>query len=210
MAACRPSVMTASRMSSPFCGQSQVAFLIENSQTPRQMAASIKRSLRADCGWLARCADADSPPRNWGTHKEVRVINSAARQDKSSLLRLGLVAAAQWDLDSKDLFVVEVKTHIAELQMHRWEEYLDFCNYFCFACPQGDAKLLEVIQETAGRIPSVGILVVDFSSLPQGQGLIYPCSIIKFPIRQKGKKASLVYETLYERVMGWSLANDSL
>ena len=200
--------------------QSQVAVLIENSQaqelpelnqiTPQQMAASIKRSLRADCGWLTLCAEADSPPRNWGTHKEVRVFNSVVRQDKRSLLRLGLVAAAQWDLDSKDLFVVEVKTHVAELQMHRWEEYLDFCNYFCFACPQGDAKLLEVIQETARRIPSVGILVADFSSLPQGQGLIYPCSIIKFPIRQKGKKASLVYETLYERVMGWSLANDSL
>ena len=94
--------------------------------------------------------------------------------------------------------------------MHRWEEYLDFCNYFCFACPQGDAQLLEAIQETARRIPSVGILVVDFDSLPQGQGLIYPCSIIKFPIRQKGKKASVVYETLYERIMGWSVANDSL
>ncbi len=200
--------------------QSQIAVLIENSQaqelqslnqiTPQQMAASIKRSLRADCGWLTRCAEADSPPRNWGTHKEVRVFNSVARQEKRSLLRLGLVATVQWDLDSKDLFVVEVKTHIAELQMHRWEEYLDFCNYFCFACPQGDAQLLEVIRETARRIPSVGILVTDFSSLPQGQSLIYPCSIIKFPIRQKGKKASVVYETLYERVMGWSLANDSL
>lgn len=199
--------------------QSQVAVLIENSQaqltqieriTPQQMAASIKRSLRADCGWLTRCAEADSPPRNWGTHKEVRVFNSVARQDKRSLLRLGLVAAAQWDLDSKDLFVVEVKTHIAELQMHKWEEYLDFCNYFCFACPQGDNQLIEAIQETARRIPSAGILVADFSSLPRGQGLLYPCSIIKFPIRQKGKKASVVYETLYERVMGWSLANDSL
>lgn len=163
--------------------QSQVAVLIENSQaqltqieriTPQQMAASIKRSLRADCGWLTRCAEADSPPRNWGTHKEVRVFNSVARQDKRSLLRLGLVAAAQWDLDSKDLFVVEVKTHIAELQMHKWEEYLDFCNYFCFACPQGDNQLIEAIQETARRIPSAGILVADFFLSASRSGFALP------------------------------------
>ena len=180
--------------------------------TPQQMALSIKRSLRADCEWLLRCAASDSPPsppRNWGTHKEVRVLN--AGKDRHSLIRLGLVAVAQWDLDSKDLFLVEVKTHISELQVqHKWEEYLDFCNYFCFACPKGDTQLLEAIQEIASTIPSMGILVVDFSSIPQGQSFIYPCSILKFPVRQKGKKASLVYETLYERIMGWSVASESL
>lgn len=177
--------------------------------TPQQMALSIKRSLRADCEWLLRCAETDSPPRNWGTHKEVRVLN--ARKDRHSLIRFGLVAVAQWDLDSKDLFLVEVKTHISELKVqHRWEEYLDFCNYFCFACPKGDTQLLKAIQETASTIPSMGILVVDFSSIPQGESLIYPCSILKFPVRQKGKKVSLVYETLYERIMGWSVASESL
>lgn len=177
--------------------------------TPQQMALSIKRSLRADCEWLLRCAASDSPPRNWGTHKEVRVLN--ARKDRHSLIRLGLVAVAQWDLDSKDLFLVEVKTHISDLRVqHKWEEYLDFCNYFCLACPKGDTQLLEAIQETASTIPSMGILVVDFSSVPQGQSFIYPCSILKFPVRQKGKKASLVYEILYERIMGWSVASESL
>ena len=198
--------------------QSQVAVLTENGPaqftqleriTPQQMAASIKRSLRADCGWLTRCAETDSPPRNWGTHKEVRVLN--ARKDRHGLIRLGLVAVAQWDLDSKDLFLVEVKTHISELQVqHKWEEYLDFCNYFCLACPKGDIQLLEAIQGTASTIPSMGILVVDFSSIPQGQSFIYPCSILKFPVRQKGKKASVIYETLYERIMGWSVASESL
>ena len=93
---------------------------------------------------------------------------------------------------------------------HKWEEYLDFCNYFCLACPKGDTQLLEAIQEIASTIPSMGILIVDFSSTPQGQSFIYPCSILKFPVRQKGKKASLVYETLYERIMGWSVASESL
>lgn len=175
--------------------------------TPNQMSSSIKRSLRANYEWLLQCAESNSPPRNWGTHKEVRVLN--ARKDKHSLLRLGLIAVAQWDLDAKDLFVVEVLTHISELQMqHKWSDYLDFCNYFCLACPKGDTILLEAIQETAKTIPSIGILVIDFSSPPQGQNALYPCSIIKFPVRQKGKKASVVFETLYERVMGWSVSSE--
>ncbi len=178
--------------------------------TPSQMSSSIKRSLRADCSWLLECAESDSPPRNWGTHKEVRVLNSGtARKDFGSLLRLGLVAVAQWDLDAKDLFLVEVKTHLAELQVpHKWSDHLDYCNYFCFACPKGDPMLLEAIQETAVSIPSIGILIFDFSSPPQGQSAIYPCSISKFPVRQKGKKASVVFETLYERVMGWSVSSE--
>ena len=199
--------------------QSQISVLFESSLhtpepiapnqiTPQQMAVSIKRSLRADNQWLLRCALADCAPRNWGTHKEVKVLN--ARKSKHNLLRFGLVAVVQWDLDAKDLFVVEVMTHISQLQqLHQWSEYLDFCNYFCFACPLANTQLLEAIQETARIIPSMGILVVDFSSLPQGQSLTYPCSIIKFPVRLQGKKTSLVYETLYERIMGWYVASEA-
>lgn len=199
--------------------QSQVAVLIEGSVqaqeptiqsqiTPQQIAPSIKRSLRADSSWLQRCAEADSPPRNWETHKAVGVDVGAVRRDEQKLLRLGLVAVAQWSLDSKDLFVIEVKTRLADLQVDRkWENYLDYCNYFCFACPQ-EADLLKATQAMAEKIPSAGILAVDFSSPPQGESLIYPCSIVKFPLRQKGKKTSLVYETLYERIMGWSVTNE--
>lgn len=200
--------------------QSQSAVLIDSSllstepidfhqMTPAQTASSIKRTLSVDCKWLLECAQANSPPRNWGTHREVRILSSG--KDKHSLFRLGLVAIAQWDLDSKDLFLVEVKTHISELSVqHNWQEYLDLCNYLCFACPSGHTQLLEIMEETARTIPAIGILVVDFSCSPQAQNLIYPCSLIKSPIRQKGKKASLVYETLYERVMGWSVASESL
>jgi len=76
--------------------QSQVAVLIGNSQaqelnqiTPQQMAAALSaRSGQIVVGWLD--VPMLIPLPQLGTHKEVRVINSVARQEKRSLLRLGL------------------------------------------------------------------------------------------------------------------------
>lgn len=182
---------------------------VSNQTTPKQIASSMKRSLRCNPQWLSLCALSDSPPRNWETHKDVKVNTTNTRRDKQMSLRLGLLAVAQWDLNSKDLFIVEVTSRFQQLQPKpRWEQYLDFCNYFCFAYPQADTFLESVIQQRVMEIPSAGIITFDFSSATIGDSLNYPYSILKFPQRHKGKKTSFVYETLYERVMGWSVASE--
>ena len=174
--------------------------------TRRQVAPSIKRAIKADYTWMQECAQMRYPPRNWDTHEEVRISFQRQR------LRLDLVGVVRWTLKRpKDLFVVEIKSCLQDFESdEKWERYLHCCNYFCFACPLEDEHLLYTIEEAASRIPSIGILGVNFTA-SLGKNLAYPVQVLRCPQRQggEGNKISLVYETLYERVLGWSATNSA-
>lgn len=43
-----------------------------------------------------------------------------------------------------------------------WEDYLNFCDYFCFAIPREDTELWEAIENKTGS--EIGILAIDFKS----------------------------------------------
>jgi hypothetical protein len=167
-----------------------------------QIAPSIKRSLGASYLWLKQCADMRYAPRHWQSHQEVRV-NVVSDVGEGRRLRLDLVSVVRWSLKRpKDLFVVEIKSCLADFEADRkWTQYLDFCHFFCFAVPAGDNALVDAIAQVAG--PAVGIIAVDLSAPPQWD-LTYPIQVLEQPQRQQGEKVNLVYETLYERVLGWS------
>lgn len=171
--------------------------------TRSQVAPTIKRALKADYVWMQECAGMKYPPRNWETHQEVRVRGEGKR------LRLDLIGVVRWSFKRpKDLFAVEIKSCLNDFESDtKWEEYLDFCNYFCFAIPLNDIVLLEAIKKAASQFTEVGILGIDFSAALD-DSLVYPIKIIQYPQRGEGSKITAVYETLYERVLGWS-ASDS-
>jgi DNA repair protein MmcB-like len=171
--------------------------------TRSQVAPTIKRALKADYVWMEECAGMKYPPRNWETHQEVRVRGEGKR------LRLDLIGVVRWSFKRpKDLFAVEIKSCLNDFESDtKWEEYLDFCNYFCFAIPLNDTLLLEAIKKAASQFTEVGILGIDFSATLD-DSLVYPIKVIQYPQRQSGSKITAVYETLYERVLGWS-ASDS-
>jgi hypothetical protein len=85
----------------------------------------------------------------------------------------------------------------------KWEEYAVFCNYLCFVSPLDDTNLLEALTETASQFDFIGILGVDFSA-KLNDSIAYPIQVIQDSRRLLGNKINSVYETLYERALGWS------
>lgn len=166
--------------------------------TRKQIASTIKRSLQSSSDWARLCTGMQYPPRAWNTHTEVRLSTQRGR------LRLDLVAVIRWSMKlPKDLIGVEVKSCLADFEAdEKWVDYLDFCHYFCFGIPASDSELLEAVK--SGVPETVGILGIDLSSEPRPTDLSYPVQVMREPQRQKGQGVSLVYETLYERVLGWS------
>lgn len=107
----------------------------------------------------------------------------------------------------KAVFGVEIKSCLRDFTSDaKWAGYLDFCHYFCFAVPAADTELL---QEIVRKIPSsVGILTVDcITGMPRV--LNYPVQWFRLPKKLPGVKVPLIYETLYERAIGWS-GNDQI
>jgi len=183
--------------------------------TRNQVASTIKRSLSSSSEWAREAAQMRYPPRFWSTHTEVRVSTSIANSiDEVSnrsrgRLRLDLLAVLRWSLKlPKDLIGVEIKSCLADFKADKkWEEYLDFCHYFCFAIPAKNQELLASIESCVPK--SIGILGVDLSASLHSSNLSYPVQVIRKPQKQKAEKISLVYETLYERVLGWSGSDES-
>jgi hypothetical protein len=173
---------------------------VANKFTYRQVAPTINRALKADYSWMQGCADTNYIPQNWGTHLDVTV------GEETKKLRLDLVGVVRWHFkSSKDLFAVKIVSDAKDFEFGaNWEKYLAFCNYFCFACPISDVRLLEAIQETVTQFDFIGVLGVDFAA-KLNNSLTYPIQVIHRPQRQDGAKICSVYETLYERVLGWSV-----
>ncbi len=169
--------------------------------TYRQVAPTINRALKADYTWMQGCAGTSVPPQNWGTHLDVTV------GEEGKKLQLDLVGVVRWDLKfPKDLFAVKIVSDANDFEFGaNWGKYLDFCNYFCFACPSNDVRLLEAIQETVSQFDFIGVLGVDFEA-KLNNSLTYPIQVMHPPLRQDGIKICSVYEILYERVLGWSVA----
>lgn len=163
--------------------------------------------------WSSRCAGMNHPPKFSQAHTEVRVSHDRKR------LRLDLVGVVRWSFKKpKDVFGVEIKSSLSDFESDRkWENYLNFCDYFCFAIArrknkyQTDEEYKTLLQSIEDRTNSeVGILVVDYQKVsqinetPGVYDFAYPVEIIRKPKRLAGSSKSLIYETLYERLAGWS------
>lgn len=152
--------------------------------------------------WSSRCAGMNYPPKFSQAHTEVRVSHDRKR------LRLDLVGVVRWSFKKpKDVFGVEIKSSLSDfLGDRKWENYLHFCDYFCFAIPREDTELWEAIENRTDS--EIGILAIDMNSKLQADG-VYKVEILRKPKRLEGSSKFLIYETLYERLVGWS-GNDDL
>ena len=179
--------------------QAETAKIIEVTGLPRnQVAATISRSLKINLvDWTKSCSGMRYPPKHYKEHTEVRVNYERKR------LRLDFMAVVRWSYKKpKDVFGVEIKSSLSDFESDRkWEHYLNFCHYFCFAIPKQDAELRKAIEDNTDS--DVGILEVDFKSgVMENMG--YIVDVHRKPKKLKPKSISLVYETLYERVLNWS------
>ncbi|EAW35166.1 MmcB family DNA repair protein [Lyngbya sp. PCC 8106] len=176
---------------------------IEVEQLPRnQVAVTIARSLTNSLvDWTMQCSGMKYPPYHHQEHTEVRVSVDKKR------LRLDFLAVVRWSYKRpKDVFGVEIKSCLADFEAdNKWENYLNFCHYFCFAIPQSDEELRETIETQT----DAGILLVDFTSEIE-ENLSYPVAVYRSPQSRSGSSVSLVYETLYERILGWSGSDNQL
>lgn len=173
--------------------------VLEIKDLPRnQIAASISRSLKINLvDWTKICSSMRYPPKHYKEHTEVRVNFERKR------LRLDFMAVVRWSYKKpKDIFVVEIKSSLSDFKSDRkWENYLNFCHYFCFAIPKHDAELRKAIEDNTDS--EVGILEIDFESgVKENMG--YLVDVHRRPSKLKPDSVSLVYETLYERVLNWS------
>ena len=163
-----------------------------------RMADRISKNLSITLAdWSSRCAGMRYPPKFFQAHTEVRVSHQKKR------LRLDLVGVVRWSFKKpKDIFGVEIKSSLSDFESDRkWENYLNFCDYFCFAIPRKDMELWEAIEDRTDS--GVGILAIDFDSEPQA-GEVHKVEILRKPKRLAGSSKSIIYETLYERLAGWS------
>ena len=190
------------------------------------MAERISNNLSITLAdWSSRCAGMTYIPKFTQAHTEVRVNHDRKR------LRLDLVGVVRWSFKRpKDVFGVEIKSSLSDflgdkptawLTQRKWENYLNFCDFFCFAIArqknkyQTDEEYKTLLQSIENRTNSeVGILVVDYQKVSQMNetpgvyDFAYPVEIIRKPKRLAGNSKSLIYETLYERLAGWSGSDD--
>ena len=170
--------------------------------------------------WSKRCAGMRYPPKFSQAHTEVRVSHERKR------LRLDLVGVVRWSFKKpKDVFGVEIKSSLSDFESDRkWENYLNFCDYFCFAISRKDTELWEAIENKTES--KIGILAIDFEEVASpgvSPGVYddragsqknyssgayatfaYPVEVIRSPQKLAGNSKFLIYETLYERLAGWS------
>ena len=202
--------------------QSHVQEGLEESKdvlTPNTLIAErISKNLSITLAdWSSRCAGMTYIPKFTQAHTEVRVSHDRKR------LRLDLVGVVRWSFKRpKDVFGVEIKSSLSDFESDRkWENYLNFCDFFCFAIArqkikyQTDEEYKTLLQSIEDRTNSeVGILVVDYQRVSQMNetpgvyDFAYPVEIIRKPKRLAGSSKSLIYETLYERLAGWSGSDD--
>lgn len=165
--------------------------LLEN-----QLAATISRSLKISLvNWAKTCSGMRYPPKHCKEHTEVRVNFEQKR------LRLDFLGVVRWSYKRpKDIFVVEIKSSLSDFESDtKWENYLNFCHYFCFAIPKHDDDLKKAVELRT----EAGILLVDMTSEITDE-MAYPVIVHRKPKKTEGSSISLVYETLYERILGWS------
>jgi hypothetical protein len=163
-----------------------------------QIATTIARSLTNNLvDWTSSCAMMRYPPRYYKEHTEVRVNFDRQR------LRIDFLAVVRWSYKRpKDIFAVEIKSCLGDFESDlKWENYLNFCHYFCFAIPRHHEDLKEAISSSG--VTDAGILLVDFDA-PIQENATYPVELYRQPTKIEGSSINLVYETLYERVLGWS------
>lgn len=174
--------------------------------THSQIKSTIQRALKVDYNWMQKCTGMKHPPRNTGTHPDVTIQGGDGKR-----LELDFVGVVRWSLKiPKDLFVVEVKSSLDDLEVNNnWREYLAYSNYFCLACPLDNPKLLKAIKKISSQFEFIGILGVDFSD-KLNDFFVYPIQVIKRPEHHQGNKITSIYETLYERVLGWSVPDPTI
>lgn len=133
------------------------------------------------------------PPRHNIAHTEVRVNFEGKR------LRLDFVSVICWsNKRPKDVFEIEIKSSLADFEQdQKWHLYLPFCDYFCFAVPADAEELIDAVQTTVPQVHAeVGILTIDVAS--------NEVEVSRPPRKLDGELKYLLYETLYERALGWS------
>ena len=157
--------------------------------------------------WSKNCAEMRHPPKFSQAHTEVRVSHQRKR------LRLNLVGIVRWSYKKpKDIFGVEIKSSLSDFESDRkCENYLNFYDFFCFAIFNGDSNLRRTIENRTDN--NIGILEIEFRSRPGNPNFKecaghYRTNVFRKPKRIKLNSVGLVYETLYERVSGWSSNND--
>ncbi|MGL5831794.1 MAG: MmcB family DNA repair protein [Waterburya sp.] len=184
---------------------SETAKIIEIAGFQRnQIATTISRSLKTNLvDWTKSCSGMRYPPKHYKEHTEVRVNFERKR------LRLDFMAVVRWSYGKpKDIFGVEIKSSLSDLMSDRkWEHYLNFCHYFCFAILGGDLELRKAIEDNTDT--EVGILEINFNSKITDD-IGYKVNVYRQPKRLKPDLVSLVYETLYERVVGWSSSENQI
>ena len=174
------------------------------SQSPTQSPSSRTAEIIANtlkvtvADWSKRAAGMRYPAKFSQAHTEVRVNYNQSR------LRLDLVAVVRWSFKKpKDVFGVEIKSSLQDFESDRkWENYLHFCDFFCFAILVGDLELKEAIEEHTDT--NIGILEINFNSRITNNLEHYTVNLYRQPKRLKPDSVSLIYETLYERLAGWS------
>lgn len=169
-----------------------------------KIAPTILRSLSVNLvDWSKQLASMRYPAKYYQDHTEVRVNFQRQR------FRLDFLAVVRWSFKRpKDIFAVEVKSCLEDFESdYKWTNYLNFCHYFCFAIPLSveNTDLLNAVKSISDD--RVGILGIDFQA-PIDELCGYPVTVIEKPKKldnQKhyGNHTHLVYETLYERVVGW-------
>ena len=163
-----------------------------------QVATTISRSLKTNLvDWTKSCTGMRYPPKHYKEHTEVRVNFESQR------LRLDFMAVVRWSYKKpKDVFGIEIKSSLSDFDSDRkWEHYLNFCHYFCFAIEGGNLELRKAIEDNTDA--EIGILEIDFNSKITDD-IGYKVNVYRQPKRLKPDSVNLVYETLYERVLGWS------
>lgn len=168
--------------------------------SPADIIANVLTTTVAD--WSKKCAGMRYLPKFSKAHTEVRVSHDRKR------LRLDLVAVVRWSYKKpKDVFGVEIKSSLHDFESDRkWENYLHFCDYFCFAIFGGKSELRKAIEDNTDT--KVGILEIDFSSRITYNTGHYTVNVYRKPKRLKPDSVSSIYETLYERIVGWSGSDD--
>ncbi|MDJ0581700.1 MmcB family DNA repair protein [Crocosphaera sp.] len=207
-------------------GEGEEAASLDGGEVKRsQIAPTIVRSLSVNLvDWTKIIASRNYAAKYYQDHTEVRVNFERHRY------RLDFLAVVRWTFKRpKDIFVVEIKSCLQDFESdYKWTNYLKFCHYFCFAIPlnssisssssssanvsveDNDNDLLNAIKNISDD--RIGILGIDFQASID-EFCSYPVTVIKKPKKldnQKhyGNHTHLVYETLYERVLGWKEKHD--
>lgn len=174
---------------------------VTTSTPTTRIADKIARTLAITLAdWSKKCAGMRYLPKFSQAHTEVRVSHNRKR------LRLDLVVVVRWSYKKpKDVFGVEIKSSLHDFESDRkWGNYLNFCDFFCFAIPKSqgdDSELSKAIKDKTDI--EIGILAIDFNLGLQANEA-YQVEVLRKPERLVGNSKFLIYETLYERLAGWS------